>query len=283
MSQDPTEFLCYYCRSKMHHENPTKFPNEYEPKDISSLALFRRALCTVWEEGLESVSWLAERLGVDKNKATALLKKLQEERFTRQGKAGDEEEEAERHKDIKFKQCQIRVEKIMSDSAFAEFQQDGNSEKRATRGVAMPTVPQESDNLLPTIGSRVNERLAAGSSANRSAFQTKEQRPSQHNAIFLIGQFAEPSRIEHIALESSQPIDQVYTLNVVVTGGSIEMVENTFQQSAPNESNMEIDLLNRPSNESSWTKYENNSAFTVHVLTRITPTARSELQLGHRI
>ncbi|KAI8809249.1 hypothetical protein BJ742DRAFT_708857 [Cladochytrium replicatum] len=233
----PTEFLCYECRNKMHLENPAKYPNEYDPQAIRSLAIFRRALSAVWEEGLESVSWLAERLGVDTNEASGLLRKLQEEQFVStqgqkkrgrksKGKAANEEEETERHKVIKFKRCQIRLEKIMSESAFAEFLHEGSKTEGTSRGRAMPIVPEESDQLFPSIGSRIKERSIAGD-ANTNAFQNRVRK--------------EASRAQQLAPDSSQPVDQVYTQSVLMTGGSIEKIEDTFQQSALNESNMDID------------------------------------------
>ncbi|GAA5841961.1 hypothetical protein JCM11251_001427 [Rhodosporidiobolus azoricus] len=82
----PDDFVCYRCRAETGKTESLLDPvreGEIEQAlaELRSLALFRRALAVVWQDGVLPMKELAERLAVDNATAGQVLKRLQAEEF----------------------------------------------------------------------------------------------------------------------------------------------------------------------------------------------------------
>ncbi|GAA6000946.1 hypothetical protein JCM10207_007337 [Rhodosporidiobolus poonsookiae] len=82
----PDDFVCYTCRARAGlAESMLDAGRESEIEealaDLRSLALFRRAIAIVWQEGVLGMKELAKRLEVDNATAAQVLKRLQNEGF----------------------------------------------------------------------------------------------------------------------------------------------------------------------------------------------------------
>ncbi|KAJ3069969.1 HORMA domain-containing protein 1, partial [Quaeritorhiza haematococci] len=82
----PKRHICYQCEfdaSKSSDAAPL-----YDMNRVAEVTLFRRALCTVWEEGCPTIRQLAKRLGVDLSLGTQLNSRLRKEGFIKQDRRG---------------------------------------------------------------------------------------------------------------------------------------------------------------------------------------------------
>ncbi|ORY58681.1 HORMA domain-domain-containing protein [Leucosporidium creatinivorum] len=82
----PEEFVCYPCRVDIGPVeallNPERMPEiSGALDDLRSLALFRRAIDTVWKDGVLDQGQLSARLAIDPSTAAQLITRLRDERF----------------------------------------------------------------------------------------------------------------------------------------------------------------------------------------------------------
>ena len=55
----PEHHFCYKCQNERAVDGMV-----YDLEQVGEVAIFRRGLFVIWEEGLESIAWFAERLGM---------------------------------------------------------------------------------------------------------------------------------------------------------------------------------------------------------------------------
>ncbi|BGP38010.1 hypothetical protein JCM10449v2_001937 [Rhodotorula kratochvilovae] len=82
----PDVFTCYRCLAGAAVDEATHEPEregeiEQALAEFRSLALFRRAIAVVWQEGVLSMKALADRLAVDNSTASQVLKRLKAEEY----------------------------------------------------------------------------------------------------------------------------------------------------------------------------------------------------------
>ncbi|BGP13935.1 hypothetical protein JCM10213_003851 [Rhodosporidiobolus nylandii] len=82
----PDDFVCYHCRAQRVHDGSMFGEERAEEIEeglagLKTLAMFRRAISVIWQEGVLSMKELAARLGTDNATAAQMLKRLEKEEF----------------------------------------------------------------------------------------------------------------------------------------------------------------------------------------------------------
>ncbi|KAJ3294952.1 DNA binding protein [Borealophlyctis nickersoniae] len=78
----PEHHYCYACLNKLFPGN-----GPYDLDRAAEVAIFRRGLFVVWDEGFQGASWFAERLGTGLPVASQLMNRLKKEGFLLQKKS----------------------------------------------------------------------------------------------------------------------------------------------------------------------------------------------------